>query len=126
MIKRVAATIINPEDIGTSFLVQQVAGQYKFYNFEVLADQTPLASVLWKLRHEVGIDVDQLRLYDSVVAQSETENISLFVFNHLKVDASVRKACGRQGLIFVSASKLHGLFESVKVSTMPSFEKLSK
>lgn len=126
MIKRVAATIINPEDAGTSFLVQQVEGQYKFYNFQVLANQTPLASVLWKLRHEVGIDVDQLRLYDSVVAQTGLENISLFVFNHLKIDATIREACREQGLVFVPASKLHGLFESVKVNTMPSFENLSK
>jgi len=126
MIKRVAATIINPEDAGTSFLVQQVEGQFKFYSFQVLDNQTPLASVLWKLRHEVGIDVDQLRLYDSVFAQSGSENVSLFVFNHLEIDDGIRNACQKQGLFFIPASKLHGLFESVKVSTMPAFEKLSK
>jgi len=126
MTKRVAGTIINPEDAGTSFLVQQVAGQYKFYSLSVLDDQTPLASVLWQLRHVVGIDVDQLRLYDSVVAQSGTENVSLFVFNHLKIDAAIRESCRQQGLVFVPARELHGLFESVKVNTIPSFEDLSK
>ncbi|AVK60685.1 hypothetical protein C5Z25_02490 [Lactobacillus sp. CBA3605] len=126
MTKQVAATIINMDTTGTSFLVQQQKNQYRFYHLTVLTGQSPLASVLSELRNGVGIDVNQLRLYDSVTAEVDGEKIALFVFNHLQVNADVRQSFANSGLNFVSASQLHGLFTSVKVDMTPAFEKLSK
>jgi len=126
MKKQVAGTIMNVDTTGESFLVQQVAGHYSFYNFPVVTGQTPLGSVLSKLRQEVGLDVDQLRLFDSVIAEIGGEKVALFVFNHLTVDMQIQDLFARQGLHFVAASQLHQLFESVHVNTQPLFEQLSK
>lgn len=116
MKKQVAGTIMTNDDQGTRFLMQQVAGAVHFYRFQILDGMTPLASVLWKLRHEVGIDVDQLRLFDSVMAEIEGEKVSLFVFNHMNVTTAVTDLFEQKGLSFVPASQLHQLFEQVNVA----------
>lgn len=116
MKKQVAGTIMTNDAQGTRFLMQQVDGAVHFYRFHVLDGMTPLASVLWKLRHEVGIDVDQLRLFDSVMAEIEGEKVSLFVFNHMNVTAAVTDLFKQNGLSFVPASQLHQLFEQVNVA----------
>ncbi|MFC6181080.1 hypothetical protein [Lactiplantibacillus daowaiensis] len=127
MKKQVAGTIMVVDDTGASFLVKPAdSGQYNFDSFPVLAGHTPLATVLDKLRRQVGLDVEQLRLFDSVIAEVDQEKVSLFVFNHMAVDDSVRELCQKAGLAFVPASQLHQLFERVHVNTTPMFENLSK
>ncbi|ETY73796.1 hypothetical protein [Lactiplantibacillus fabifermentans] len=116
MKKQVAGTIMVNDDQGTRFLMQQLDGIVHFYRFQVLDGMTPLASVLWKLRHEVGIDVDQLRLFDSVMAEIEGEKVSLFVFNHMNVTPAITAHFKQTGLSFVPASQLHQLFEQVNVA----------
>lgn len=123
MKKQVAGTIIQNSEQGTSFLVGQTAdGSYYFYQLEVRSPASPLASVLWELRHTVGIDVDQLRLYDSIIAEVDDQKVSVFVFDHLSLDQATLKQFERVGLKLVPASQLHRLFESVKVTTLPSLD----
>jgi hypothetical protein len=126
MKKQVAGTIMSVDTAGASFLVQQQGAQYSFYNFPVITGQTPLGSVLSKLREEVGLDVDQLRLFDSVIAELDDEKVALFVFNNLTINDHVRALFAKQDLQFVAGSQLHQLFESVHVNTQPLFEQLSK
>jgi len=126
MKKQVAGTIMSVDTAGASFLVQQQGAQYSFYNFSVITGQTPLGSVLSKLREEVGLDVDQLRLFDSVIAELDDEKVALFVFNNLTINDHVRALFAKQDLQFVAGSQLHQLFESVHVNTQPLFEQLSK
>jgi len=126
MKKQVAGTIMSVDTDGASFLVQQQGSQYSFYNFPVFTGQTPLGSVLSKLREEVGLDVDQLRLFDSVIAELDDEKVALFVFNNLTINDHVRALFAKQDLQFVAGSQLHQLFESVHVNTQPLFEQLSK
>ncbi|WP_262340178.1 hypothetical protein [Lactiplantibacillus plantarum] len=42
------------------------------------------------MRYTIGIDVDQLRLYDSIMAELDDEKVAVFVFDHLAVDGQVR------------------------------------
>ncbi|MFB9770061.1 hypothetical protein [Lactiplantibacillus modestisalitolerans] len=125
MQKHVAGTIINSTSAGLTFLVKRTsAGSYEFYNLPVMAEQSPLASVLWQLRHKVGIDVDQLRLYDSTIAELNGEKVSVFVFNHLELNPDIRKRFEQFGLFFVPSSALHDLFTRVHVGKMPVFSDL--
>ncbi len=127
MKKQVAGTIIKNDQQGTSFLVGKRAdGHYYFYHLEVRDDHSPLASVLWELRHTVGIDVDQLRLYDSIIADVDEEKVALFVFDHLQITNQVCELFGKQGLAFVPANQLHQLFESVNVGQTSPMEDFSK
>lgn len=103
------------------------AGEYQCRKkLPVRAGHSPLASVLWDLRYTIGIDVDQLRLYDSIMAELDDEKVAVFVFDHLAVDGQVRAKFDRQGLEFVLASELHELFTSVRVSETMPFTNLSK
>ncbi|CAJ1228635.1 hypothetical protein [Lactiplantibacillus xiangfangensis] len=127
MKKHVAGTIIKNDSHGTSFLVGRNAqGKYYFYYLDVLEQQTPLASVLWELRHTIGIDVDQLRLYDSIIAEVGGEKVSVFVFDHLAIDERVQALFEKRGLAFVPANQLHSLFESVNVGQTSPLEDFSK
>lgn len=127
MKKQVAGTIIQNDAQGTSFLVgQSASGKYYFYHLTVFENQSPLASVLWELRHTIGIDVDQLRLYDSIIAEINNEKVAVFVFDHLKLDKQIQQLFAKAGLQFVRANQLHQLFESVKVGTRPSLMDLEK
>ncbi|WP_046783649.1 hypothetical protein [Lactiplantibacillus plantarum] len=111
---------------GSHFLVKHSTNGYNFYQLPVRAGHSPLASVLWDLRYTIGIDVDQLRLYDSIMAELDDEKVAVFVFDQLAVDGQVRAKFDRQGLEFVLASELHELFTSVRVSETMPFTNLSK
>lgn len=126
MQKKVAGTIIYNDQQGSHFLVKYSTNGYNFYQLPVRAGHSPLASVLWDLRYTIGIDVDQLRLYDSIMAELDDEKVAVFVFDHLAVDGQVRGKFDRQGLEFVLASELHELFTSVRVSETMPFTNLSK
>ncbi|RRK09531.1 hypothetical protein D1831_12095 [Lactiplantibacillus garii] len=127
MKKQVAGTIIKNDSRGTSFLVSRdQRGGYYFYHLAVRENQSPLASVLWELRHNVGIDVDQLRLYDSIIAEISGEKVAVFVFDHLAIDERVEQLFEKRGLAFVPASQLHHLFESVNVGQTSPMEDFSK
>ena len=126
MQKQVAGTIIYNDQQGSHFLVKPSVRGYNFYELPVRAGCSPLASVLWDFRHTIGIDVDQLRLYDSVMAELDQEKVAVFVFDHLIVDEQVRAKFEQQGLEFVLARKLHELFASVHVSETTPFMNLSK
>ena len=126
MQKQVAGTIIYNDQQGTHFLVGQSDSRYYFYRLPVQAGNSPLASVLWALRHTIGIDVDQLRLYDSIMAKLDNEKVAVFMFDHLALDEQTRVKFGQHGLRFVLASELHELFMSVSVSETTPFTNLSK
>ena len=126
MQKQVAGTIIYNDEQGTHFLVRSSTAGYHFYQLPVQAGRSPLATVLWALRYTIGIDVDQLRLYDSITATLGQAKEAVFVFDHLGVDDTVRDVFVRHGLQFVLASELHGLFTSVSVSETTPFTNLSK
>ncbi|EQM53653.1 hypothetical protein N692_14925 [Lactiplantibacillus plantarum EGD-AQ4] len=126
MQKQVAGTILYNDDQGTHFLVGQSDNGYHFYQLPVQAGRSPLASVLWTFRHTIGVDVDQLRLYDSIVAKIESEKVAVFVFDHLTIDDSVQDKFAEQGLRFVLASELHELFASVSVGETTPFNQLAK
>lgn len=125
MQKQVAGTIMVVDEDGARFLVRQVDHHYYFDSFDVMVDHTPLATVLNKLR-QIGLDVDQLRLFDSVIAEIDQEKVALFVFNQLTLTPKVESVFAKAGLQFVPASQLHQLLERVRVNTEPMFENLSK
>ncbi|MBQ0837915.1 hypothetical protein [Lactiplantibacillus pentosus] len=126
MQKQVAGTILYNDEQGTHFLVGKSGNGYHFYQLPVQAGRSPLASVLWTFRHTIGIDVEQLRLYDSIVAKIEGEKVAVFVFDHLTVDELIQTKFAEQGLMFVLASELHELFASVSVGETTPFNQLSK
>nr|WP_230409430.1 hypothetical protein [Lactiplantibacillus pentosus] len=104
-------------------MVGKSGNDYHFYQLPVQAGRSPLASVLWTFRHTIGIDVEQLRLYDSIVAKIEGEKVAVFVFD---VDELIQTKFAEQGLMFVLASELHELFASVSVGETTPFNQLSK
>ncbi|AMO29970.1 hypothetical protein [Lactiplantibacillus plantarum] len=125
MLSNLGGSLHNDQQ-GSHFLVKHSTNGYNFYQLPVRAGHSPLASVLWDLRYTIGIDVDQLRLYDSIMAELDDEKVAVFVFDHLTVDGQVRAKFDRQGLEFVLASELHELFTSVRVSETMPFTNLSK
>jgi len=126
MQKQVAGTIMLNDQQGTHFLVGQTDTGYYFHQIPVTDGHSPLASVLAELRQPMGIDVDQLRLYDSIMAKIDDTKVAVFVFDHLQINEEVRQRFAQYGLTFILASQLHGLFESVKVDATAGFEDLSK
>ncbi|WP_048000061.1 hypothetical protein [Lactiplantibacillus herbarum] len=126
MQKQVAGTIMLNDQQGTHFLVGQTTTGYYFHQIPVAEGHSPLGSVLAELRQPMGIDVDQLRLYDSIMAQIDDAKVAVFVFDHLQINEEVRERFAQYGLTFIPASQLHGLFESVKVDATAGFADLSK
>ncbi|CAM3035265.1 hypothetical protein [Lactiplantibacillus plajomi] len=127
MSKQVAGTIIQNDEQGTRFLVtKDRQGAYCFYHLTVRDGQSPLASMLYELRHSVGIEVDRLRLYDSSIAMIGDEKVDLFVFNHVNMTAAVEQRLAQHNLFLVPARALHELFRSVNVGQTSPMEDFYK
>ncbi|GEK29250.1 hypothetical protein [Furfurilactobacillus siliginis] len=122
--KQVAGTILSIDDGTPSFLVtvDQATGKYGFFNTTVSEDKTALASVLDELHNDLAIDLESLRLSELTTCELDAENISLFVFDHVQVDASLESKASAHGLAFVQGNKLHELFHDVKFDAAPVFD----
>ncbi|GKT03442.1 hypothetical protein [Furfurilactobacillus entadae] len=119
--KQVAGTILTIEDNVPSFLVTKGDKEqmYGFFSTGVEEGKTALASILDQLKGQLDLDLEGLRLSELTSCQICTDNVSLFVFDHLLVDEALQKRAEAHQMAFVQGNELHELFTDVKFDSAP-------
>ncbi|MEX0380283.1 hypothetical protein AB3K25_07390 [Leuconostoc sp. MS02] len=118
----IAATAIAVKEDMPYFLVEKDGETYRFFTAKMHRHNhdTSLGAVLREFKNLGPIDFDQWRLGELTTINDNDTLMSLYAFNVFDM-AVIEKSLNNK-LMFVPASKLHGLLERVQTRAFVRFE----